>query len=254
MAAPDWADVSEDRQLAVSRLRFTLLGYAHAWLRSRGQHLVHEVWVSPDRLSQAVMTGSEQLELVTLFEDGTVIKTILRPDLATWLFMAPGMRAHSADRHSTRSVAGEPADVFRRHVERIEQHEQQHGVRPVPVESMCVHFATRIRARDLLNARFAWHFTIAHVMGGVGAFVAVIAVNVRGMLSHGPDFPTSWRAIVLAAPLAMIATLLSYGMGLWFIAPTLVRLRPGPPPLPAAELMDRAQQVERRPLPDESEW
>ncbi len=215
---------------------------------------MHEVRVSPDNRSQAVLgSRNPSLELVTLFEDGAVLRTMLRPSKAVWRVMAPGMRAHPADLHEIEAVDGELLAVVRRHEERVDDREREAGVRPVAMDSMRAHLAVRLRSSELLNARFPAQFAISGAVAvAAGLFTAAVLMAFSMMKLAPRAFPLTiavWTGLGTA-----IVVLPVFRVTLLWVAPYIVRLRPGPSPRLASELMAEAGEVPRRPLPDESEW
>ena len=256
----EYADVSEDPE-AVDRahtpplLRRTLaalgfhrLGASHAWLRHRSSHLVREVWVTEDGRVEALTSGSDPtIELCTLFADGAVVTTLLRPDFATWLLLAPGLRWHRADRYDSTMVSGTIGELERRHRERVAEHEKREGAVVVPFQSMREHLAIRLRTNDLRSARMEPHIRGSLAAGGVAATVTVFALMDR-ISSHQGAMPFALRfALALAG--ALVTGYLAFLLALWMVVPHVVILRPGPIVGSARELLDRAAALPRRRLP-----
>jgi hypothetical protein len=248
--ASSWADIPTVLRREIGRLDFVQLGYAHAWHRKHHAHLVHEVFVSADARTQAVVHAqAPHVELITLFGDGSIVKTQQRPPTSTWVLMAPGMGAHRADGLLFESVDGDASTMVRRHEERVRVHELAANVPTVRMDSMQAHFAVRLRAAELLNARFPLQFGLAIALAFATQVVGSYFVLSFARSRLGPDAPRLWLAL-LAALGGTIAALGVFQLVLYWAAPYGLRwARPGPPRVGATTLLERAAEVPRRMLP-----
>lgn len=244
-----WADVPAELRRELARLDFESLGYAHAFQPRTRAHMVHEVQVSSDARTQAVLNAyAPQAELVTLFEDGSIVKTQQRPPLSTWLLMSPGMGGHRDDLVFHEAVPGDVGALVRRHDERIDSRERNHGIRPVAMDSMCAHFAVRFRTLELLSARLPTQFTLSACLAIASQVVAALWIFRIALRRFGPETSRVW--VALLAGLGGIITMLGvFQLTLYWIAPYLLRLRRGPSPATANVLLERAAAVPEQPLP-----
>jgi hypothetical protein len=226
---------------------FAPLGVAKAVLRRDGQTFVNQVWVSDDG---RVMT-KDWAELATLFEDGTIVKTMRRPSwgfFLTILTMQWRLRMHRADRHSHAFVAGPLTSVLAAHRARVAAFEKESPV--VLARSMTEHFAVRLRDAELREARRRPLDLVALVLTSVTsmalAFLPVLwLLRATGWHARrlGPKLLVTFELTALIMVGIFIAALpLRYVTTTW-IGPWLVRLRPGPPPRPAAALIELARDV-----------
>lgn len=252
--APLWANVPTDVRAAMIRLGFEALGHAHAWHRQGRVHLVHEVRVSENLRTQAVLGASDPtIELASLFEDGTIVKTILRPSKASWMLLAPGMAYDRRDRFFFEAVDGAAADVLRRHQQRLDERVRDTGGCTVALDSMRAHFAIRLRSAELMNAKLPAQIGLSAGAAVACGVLAIIGLTALVVSRFGTDVSVPLLALlgVLAAGIVMIPV---FKAMLWWIAPYVVRFWPGPAPSSARELWSRASAIPTRPLPDESEW
>ncbi len=246
----DLADVSEDRITAevwsytpefmrreVKRLGFSLLGFSH--FRQDRAQLVREAYVSEDQHTQAVLFGPDvNMELVSLFADGSIIVTSLQADALTQLLMTQLVKTHPADRYEVELVTGSVEDAVQRHRARLAAHPLAPVV--VTVDGIRVHLATRFRLFQLLVSRQHAQQFITLTIG----LSTMILVGTFLMRTAGQDIPPT--AVLLGTIGGLIAGYLSVQLSLRFIAPLLTRLRPGPAALPAATMIANAEALPRR--------
>ncbi len=244
------ADVSEDRITAevwsftpefmrreVKRLGFSLLGFSH--FRQDRAQLVREAYVSEDQHTQAVLFGPDvNMELVSLFADGSIIVTSLQADALARLLMTQLVKTHRADRYEVELVTGSVEDAVQRHRARLASHPLAPVV--VSVDGMRVHLATRFRLFELLVARQHMQQVVTLGLG----LAAMILVGTFLMRTAGYEIPVT--AALLGTIGASIAGYLSMQLSLRFISPVLARMGPGPAALPAATMIANAEALPRR--------
>lgn len=259
----DYFDISDDprawRESALSyplerELRdagFAPLGVAKAVVRGTTQTFVTEVWVSDDG---RVMTNGWP-ELVTLFEDGTIVRTMRH--LSWWftLKMRWRLQMHRADRHPQAFVAGPLSAVLEAHRARVATFEKETPV--VVVRSMTEHFAVRLREAELRDARHRPRDRVALVLTSFFSLALAILPVLWLLQSVGWHARNLGPRLRIAFELSALITLgifisalpLRYVMTTW-VAPWLVRLRPGPPPRPASAWIELARDVPSGTLKD----
>lgn len=218
---------------------FERVGCALAIYRLNGAELVHEIWGSADGFVLAeVIARTGRIELVTLLEDGLILKTAMRPPWFEWILVAPGMRAHRLDRYVYQAVGGSFATVHARHLERV----SASGQRTVAgLEPMLTHFATRLRIAELRDTRVPRQFALSWWVGVPLGMLLAFAIVGRHHFNHRlpPLSVIVMLDAMMLAPCALVATVIARV----FITPEIVRMRPGPPALPATELVERASNV-----------
>lgn len=237
VTAEAWSYAEEPMRREVKRLGFALLGFSH--FRQGQAQLVREAYVSEDQHTQAVLFGPEvNLELVSLFADGSIIVTSLQQDALTQMLMSQLVKTHRADRYNVELVTGTVEDAVQRHRARLAAHPMAPVV--VSVDGMRVHLATRFRLLELLVSRQRAQQVITLTLGLV-AMIVVGTFLIRTASDH-----TAEMAVLLGTLGALIAGYLSVQVSLRFIAPWLTRLRPGPPLVPAAKMIAHAEALPRR--------
>ncbi|MBX3125764.1 MAG: hypothetical protein KF718_03575 [Polyangiaceae bacterium] len=242
-----WAEVPADVSRALDELELRPVGFAHGYLERANMHLVHEVRVSDDGLVQSVAgVGSPPVEFNSLLEDGTVLKTVPRPPPAEWRRLSPGMRQHPRDRHYYQALDASLADVLAHHRERVRQLAAQRCSEPVVLDTMLTHFAVRLRTAELRDFRMPWHVRLAWLLAVLPSLGAGLIVLWR--------FPDGRPLLVFAlAGLGMLIVFIpAIQLSTWQLAPRIMRLFPGPPPVSAGDLFVRAASVPRRRLPRET--
>ncbi len=213
------------------------LGYALAVLRLNGHELVTDVWRTADaRVLVELEARTGRAEFATWFADGTIVRTLQRPSWWQWIHMAPGTRNHPRDRLTSAAYLGTIGGVAARHRMRVAEVERE-GATVVEATELRVHFAMRQRAAELRDARIRGQFALATAMavalGLVGAWVTV-----KTLKGDGPPPPGAALLALLAAHLVAMP---AHYVAKWFVAPWMVRLRPGPPARTAAEMLAGAE-------------
>ncbi len=227
------ADTPPDVTDALDILGSVHLGYALAVLRLNGCELVTEVWRTADaRALVELEAHTGRAEFATWFADGTIVRTVQRPPWWQWIHAAPGTRNHPRDRLTTAACVGTIAGVAARHRARVAELERD-GATVVDATDLRAHFAMRRRAAELRDARtgmqLALATAIAVAMGLVAASVTVETVRGAGPLPPGAALLALLAAHLMAIPAHYAAK--------WFVAPWMVRLRPGPPARAATEML-----------------
>ncbi|HEY1956111.1 MAG TPA: hypothetical protein VGH28_10865 [Polyangiaceae bacterium] len=238
-----WAatEPHEDRTHALIHAGFKPLGCAMAKLRVGRRVLLEQVWIAHGGRVMAGVGGG--IELATLFEDGTIVKT---SQPFRWAFVHTTwwhLRKHPAARHFHETFAAHAEDLLARQESRVKDVEARGGV-VVPATSMKAHFAMRFRAADL---RIALQLVEVHVIGiatlilsllaGVAAVWARLATHGRhGRMEH----PLLLLLGLAATIIAILPTTWLARMGAAICMPWFFR---GPPPQPASELLARAESV-----------
>jgi hypothetical protein len=236
--APERCEIPAARQAELARAGFERLGYTLAVLAMNGAELVHEIWMGSDgRVLVELEARSGRADLVTLFEDGTIVKTIERQPLLDWIFAAPGTTMRARDRVLHASVGGPLERVIARHAARVAEVEKRAAV--FACTTMQGHFASRLRIAELRDARMYLHLVLAVVIAVVVAIASAIALrHALGYPQHPP--PPVRLMLVVAAFIVMIP---AHFVAKWFVAPYVVPWFAGPPPSPASELFARAKDV-----------
>jgi hypothetical protein len=245
--ASTWSRMPLEVSAALDELGFERLGFSLALLPRRRLHLVHEVRVSSDGTTQAVgSSGSPAVELVSLLEDGTVLKTVPRPPPAIWRKLGPGMKARPADRHDYEAIDADLAGVLARHRERVAELALARGSAAVPLTSMIAHFAIRLRSAELLRARIPWQIGISFALTAIPASAASIGITLHFYQLERSLEPGVMLLCILASMIVFIPML---PLCLWYVAPHLARWVRAPEPAYAFELMQRAKGVPSGRLP-----
>jgi hypothetical protein len=229
-------EVPDTVTVTLDRLGFERLGHALAVFRMNRMELVHEVWTSDDGVTLAEVTASSgRVSLLTLFEDGTIVKTSVRPPLFDWIYSAPGTRWPRAAQLTHAYVTGPLDDVLARHRDRVAETKKT----PIPATMMQTYFAMRIRQGELLVATIYPQLMVAIVLSTVLSLAITLPFLRVYVHRHGK----SPGAVLLAMIGATIVLLPTQHVAKWFIAPYIVRLRSGPPPRDAETLCAVASEV-----------
>jgi hypothetical protein len=222
---------------------FAPLGVAKAVLRANKHTLVAQIWVAD---GGRVMTNGVN-ELVTLFEDGTIVKTSRRLSLSFQMTVWWRLRMHRADRHPHAWISGRLAALLAAHRERVALFEKETPV--VVARSMTEHFAVRLRDAELREARQWPTHLLALWMTGILscalAWLPVIWLRMHGWRAraHGPKLLVVAELTALLFVGMFIAALPLRYLTVNVVAPWIMTLRPGPPPRPAAAWMELARAV-----------
>jgi hypothetical protein len=257
----DYFDVTDDPRAraeskAVPELEEDLVDEGFRWvgcilgvLRRDGQKLVNEVWVHLDGETTAGVSG-HHVELGTLFEDGSVIKTATRPSLRHWIVTHAGLVHHPKNRYDFASTAARLPRLLETHRDRV----RRASATPVRGDPMIVHHAIRKRATELRAARMPTQHNIVPIVAAALSVIAgLVAMKARGSHAgvHGqPGF------FLLNVGLGVLGTLIAflplvYAVH-WWIAPWLVSLVFfGPPPSPASSMLEAAKHLPKRKWGDE---
>lgn len=225
---------------ALESLGCVELGHALAVFRLNGVELVTPVWRSADARTQVELEArTGRADLTTLFADGTVVKTLQRPPWPQWIHVAPGVRHHPRDRHVCAAFPGTLGGVMARHRARVAELEAAGGV-VVPATEMRVHFALRRRAAALRDARMDAQLTLAIV------FAAALAVAASVLTLRALGDRPALAVALLATLAALLVGIPAHYASKWFVAPVIVRLRPGPPPRAADAMLAEPEVPTRR--------
>ena len=241
-AAWDFTALDDDDMIALRRAGFRPLGVSRAVLRSNARRkLTNQIWVSADG-----RVSADGGELATLFEDGTIVKTNHLPPSA---FIEPAywkVRSHGKDRHPYTFVDGPLSETLAAHLEQVARFDKESPV--VVFSSMTQHFAVRLRDAELRIARQRpeeWIVVLTTVTLGMASMCTAIVA--WGMRLPGPRPHNHPKEIIpgvtLGALAFIIVAMAVFKVTSTWIAPLLVRLRPGPPPRPAATWIERAREV-----------
>jgi hypothetical protein len=235
--------LDEDEEVELRYARFKPLGVVRAVHRVNTKRKVtSQIWVSAD--GRVMVDGG--LELATLFEDGSIVKTNRRPE---WSFFDPvcwKIRSHPKDRHPYALVEGDLAARLAVHLEQVARFEKESPV--VVAESMTHHFAARLRDAELRIARSRPEELIVVLVSVTSGMAAMVTSLFAWQLSlTHPSRHLSLGTLVLWLMLGTLAFFIvalpaAKVMFTW-VAPWLVRLRPGPPPRPAATLIELARDI-----------
>lgn len=237
-----YVDVSHDRTALVrSGLRDTLLaetaalGFDHAgWIATVTDtaggvsfpSMLTSVHVACDGLSVASLVRTsafDDITLATLFEDGHVVETGLRPKKGWW-YLRWGLDVPPQHAFALAYVAADSLAALRDLHQRRIATAQLSGRRPVRGHDLRTYLAIRKRYREVADPRMQRQQLIAVVIG-VLALVGTATTQV---------VPIAGGVL-----LAFFACLLS----LFFVAPVLARGAKAPPPRDARELLRLADDV-----------
>jgi len=230
--------LDEDDEIELRRAGFRPLGVSRAVLRvNTHRKLTNQIWVSDDA---RVMADGD--ELATFFEDGSIVKTNRRPPWAFFERAVWQVRSHPRDRHPYTLVDGTLKERLGAHLEQVARFERDSPV--VIAESMTQHFAARLRDAELRISRQRPEELIVVWTTGLLAMAFGLACSMYWRFHH-PGRALSLAAATMA--LLMLGFLIAAipigkATAIW-IAPFLVRLRPGPPPRPASAWIELAREV-----------
>lgn len=223
------------------------------------------VLVSGDRafLSLSRTKQLDELSIMTIFEDGTVLSTSRKPHarfrLRRWrLEHTPARHRYHLTFHDVASIA----TLVSIHEARVAA-EEKRGLRVVTIGDLPTYLSMRKRWREIDDPRREHETKIANGISlstTLLGVVAAIATGVRLAPSMGG------YALIIAIVGALLALPLGIGAFLIahrFFAPLIARVAemtsmlvawraPAPPPRPAHELRRLADQVKRGRLPDRS--
>ena len=238
-AAWRFTALDDDDEIELTRAGFRPLGVAQARLRAnQNRRLTTQVWVSDD--GRVLADGAE---LATFFEDGTIVKTNIRPQSPFFNATRWRIRSHPKDRHPYALVEGPLSARLAAHDEQIARFEKDSPV--VVAGSMTEHFAMRMRDAELRIARQRPEEVITvwtSVTLGMTASVVIMLTLLMRLPKH-TSFPQT-AGVIACSTLAFLIVALAIGKVLFtWIAPWLVRLRPGPPRRPAAAWIEIARDV-----------
>jgi hypothetical protein len=207
---------------------------------SKQRKLTNQIWVSADG---RVMADGD--ELGTLFEDGSVVKTNKRRPWSLFDRVSFQIRSHPKDRHPYTLVDGTLRERLAAHREQVERFEKDSPV--VVVESMTEHFATRLRDADLRISRQRPEEIITVWV----TVSAAMAFTVACIVAWASRIPRPHRLTPAQLVPALVFALLGFAIALipvglvmaTWVAPWLVRLRPGAPIRPAAAWIALAKKI-----------
>ena len=244
-AAWQHTTLDEDDELELRHEGFRPLGVVRAVHRvDTKRKLTNQVWVSAD--GRAMADGDE---LATLFEDGTIVKTNRRP---AWWFFNPvcfRVRSHSRDRHPYALVDGPLSARLEAHRAQVARFEKESAV--VVIDSMTQHFAARLRDAELRISRQRPEELIVVWVTALLSLVFGLSCLVAWRLEHPERAPRADAGAVVFFFLGFLIAMIPIGKAMFtWVAPWLVRLRPGPPPRPAAALIELAREVPEGTLED----
>lgn len=230
--------LDEDDEIALRRAGFRPLGVVRAVHRlDTRRKLTNQVWVSDDG---RVMADGE--ELATLFEDGAIVKTNRRP---SWWFFNRAcwqVRSHRRDRHPYALVDGPLPARLAAHHELVARFEKESPV--VVAESMTQHFAARLRDAELRISRQRPEERIVVWVTALASLFVAVACLFAWRVQHPDRTPRVAVGGLIFFFLGFLIAAIPIGkaMATW-IAPSLVRLRPGAPPRPAATWLELAREI-----------
>lgn len=240
-AAWQLTTLDEDDEVALRHARFRPLGVVRAVLRARSSRkITSQIWVSED--GHVMVDGGA--ELATLFEDGSIVKTNRRPAWSFFDRVAWQIRSHPSDRHPHVLVDGSFSDRLAVHREQIARFQKESPV--VVADSMTHHFAARMRDAELRISRQRPEEIIVVFVTGILSMAFALTCMMAWRIGHpGRHVWMAVAAMVLLILGFLIAAIpIGKAMSTW-VAPWLVRLRPGPPPRPAATWIELARKVPR---------
>ncbi len=264
-----YTDVSLDRTaLARSGLPESMLaetgklGFDHAgWIATtvsdgggaNSPVLLTSVHTACDRQSVASLlrtSAFDDVSFATLFEDGSVVETGLRPK-KRWWYLRWGLDVPRVHAFALEYVeAGSIAALREIHETRVEA-ERRRGGRPVSGHDMRTYLAIRKRYRELADPRMQRQQTIALVSGMLAiAMSAAASAYVRKGV--GPSALPMISNTAVAIGLSMLIGALVFMVSLFFVAPILARGAKAPPPRSARELLRLADDVRQGFLPPSS--
>ena len=235
-----WHREHGDVVIALESAGFRPIGRALGVLHGDRARMLSEIWVEDGGRTMISLGPGGSVEMGTLFEDGTLVKTGERPPLVTWLTEAVGVGARMRGcRHDYETAPGGFADVLARHRARIEPFERESPV--VCADTMKAHFAMRLRVSELRDARMRPQLVIAFWLRRALAIGFGLGVMLVRRAMYG-------RSSVLVAEIAglsgwLVAVIPASRVSKWWLAPLLVRLGRAPAPRPAAELLAMAERV-----------
>jgi hypothetical protein len=248
----EYSDVSDDRRawLRTKLVRllehdlisagFRPVGCTQALHRTSGQELLDQLWVGEGGRVMAC-AGAWAAELITLFEDGSIVKTAT---CASALTPTWRLRRHPADRHEYLALRRARIEaMLARHRERIAPFEARSAI---VLGSMHTYLATRLRTGELIVQAVARRHgvgLVCMVLGEVAAFIIVMVITHRRHFPPHGGLALALLAMLIAAPAAFL-------IGLEGIGPLMTRLRPGPPPRSASVLLEIASALPRGRLKD----
>lgn len=247
----DYFDASEDRRASyraplVDLLEHDLVsagfrpvGCAVAVQRATGREQISQVWVGE---RGRVMAGAafHCVDLITLFEDGTIVKTATKE---SWYAQTWRLRRHPADRHDYIALRARLEPVLALHRERIAAVEARSRVVPASMQS---YLATRLRTGEVIVADVIRRYRVALVCMVIAGFAVATWSTFAAHQRHFPRFSVP----VLAGLAAMIVMPPVFQVVLLWLSPLVARLRPGPPPRPASVLLELASALPPRRLRD----
>jgi len=244
-AAWRYTALDDDVEIELRRAGFVPLGVVKAELRAHKQtRLTTQVWVTED--GRVVTNGP--LELATLFEDGTIVKTSMRPPRAIFTRERWVLRMHPNDRHPHAFVEGSLEKRLAAHLETVARFEKESRV--VPIASMSEYFAVRLRDAELRIARHnpqhvisLWTTSIVSL--AVGFLPVIWRARKLGPHKHAfvPHLLATLQLTTLFFLALFIVALPLRALMVTWISPWIVRLRPGPPPRPAADWIELAREI-----------
>lgn len=217
------ANAVPELSAAFEKLGFQSVGF---YRMGRAPGSVHEVWRSPD--SRAFLTveydqnRKQRAELRTLLHDGTIIDTSSHHSGLARLYRRSRIH-HPESSYLMETLRGSPADLWRKHSERVEAILRERGSSIPPHDSMRMQFALASRSmvvtfvRRLQGRRLEWTVLIPATLAIVGAVVFagtplhwLTAVAVAGVaLWYIGEFSTWLAARLMTIPPVPLASLLA---------------------------------------------
>ncbi len=221
---------------------FRPLGHVRAVLRARGVEIFNAVWKDEDGRIFAALGAAGDVELGTLFEDGTLVKT-LQGTIGHWFGAGAGVLQHwRGTRHFYELVGGPFAVVLERHRERI-------NAEPVPVVTgaLNVHLAMRLRVAELRDARIRKQMILTFWLTAFLSTVFMCGAAVVCLRTHPRHLALAMELVCLTA--FVVALLPSNRAASWWISPWLVLHFHRPPPLRTAKsLLEQAEAIPSSPM------
>jgi hypothetical protein len=220
-------------------LGFRPLGHARAVLRARSVEIFNAVWKDEDGRVFASLGAAGEVELGTLFEDGTLVKT-LQGTLGHWFDEGAGVLQHwPGTQHFYELAEGPVAAVVERHRERVKSIEK---TAPVVSGAMKVHFAMRLRVAELRDARIREQMILTLWLTFLLSTAFTVGAEIVWLRTHARHSPGVVALICVAA--FLVARLPANRAARWWISPWLVLHFRRPPPLRTAKsLLEMAETI-----------
>jgi hypothetical protein len=180
--------------------------------------------------------------LKTVFDDGTVVNTAIRPP-TFWKYRAglegtPARHRYDLAYYSVSSLA----DLFEIHEQRVRA-EEARGRRVAPADELRTYLTIRKRWREIADPRMLSQQKIATAFGIASGVAGLVGMTVLARALAPSLGDAAWLIGFAGAIAALPFGFAAFVFALFFIAPRLARGAAAPPPRPLRDMLALAAEV-----------